>query len=712
MDLAVVVAELNKYGGAEKYIIECVKRWQQEHRITLYATKFNLPLLRGCGLQAVEYRTLSPYFTGEHSLLLNSVLLPKLWEKEIGRHDLYQTHLWPMHMMNLQPMLWCAQEPLRVIKDLKYEHPLLDMAEQGMRRVFTYPKIGYDMVSARLVAANQAVISLVDQTGTPDRIIANSHHSARYLSDIYHRPVQDIVYPGINLADFYYQPPEENVVLCVNQLWQHKRVNLVIEAMQYVESAHLYIVGEGPERESLQSQSAALGLTDRVFFMGNVSDHELAILYARACCVAFAPIREPFGIVALEAMAAGKPLVAADEGGYAEVVEAGAGFLVRPTPIAFAEKINYLLANKPVATAMGLKGREIAARFTWDDAASQIMRIMQEMQAKQQAQACDAPAAEAVGAEPTLVGIDYFAWYGKGAGSAHWNDNLAYGVVRQKPLLGYYSSDSGEVIREHLRILQAAGVDYIAVNIHVQETGVREYELAVAERLAQIIEEDGSPLRICAQICPYVTSLDVFGAAIADICDRLANRPAYFVWRGSPVAFVFWTGNFDGEAAAAQAIRRQMQDFLLIASSLRLYDQSGETTKTFGLFDGWSLFSPLETVVGPDRWQDLASVYREYKAGNQAIRVFTCSPGYDDRDLQDPARSGNRQRLIEREEGEVFRTMLSMAAQLDPPPHFVKISTFNEFHENSHIEPTLEIGTRYMEILQHGVRRLSGRSAE
>lgn len=711
MDLAVVVAELNKYGGAEKYIIECVKRWQQEHRVTLYATKFNLPLLRSCGLQAVEYRNLSPYFTGEHSLLLNSVLLPKLWENEIGRHDLYQTHLWPMHMMNLRPMLWCAQEPLRVIKDLKYEHPLLDMAQQGMRRVFTYPKIGYDMVSARLVAANQAVISLVDQTGTPDRIIANSHHSARYLSDIYHRSVQDIVYPGINLADFYYQPPEEDVVLCVNQLWQHKRVNLVIEAMQYVESAHLYIVGEGPERESLQSQSDALGLTDRVFFMGSVSDAELAILYARACCVVFAPIREPFGIVALEAMAAGKPLVAADEGGYTEVVPPGAGFMVRPTPIAFAEKINYLIANKQAATAMGLIGREAVGRFTWDDAANRIMRIMQEMLAEQQAKNGFEPM-KVIGEEPTLVGVDYFAWYGKGAGSAHWNDNLAYGVVRQKPILGYYSSDSGEVIREHLKMLQAAGADFIAVNIHVEETGVKQYELAVAERIAQIIEEDGSPIKLCVQICPYVNSLEVFGAAITEIRDCLVKRSAYFTWQGKPVAFVFWTGSFDGEAAAAQLIRLKLPEFQLIASSLRLYDQSGEMGKTFGLFDGWSLFSPLETVADTDRWKDLVSVYQEYPAGAKSIRVFTCSPGYDDRDLQDPARSANRRRLIEREEGELFRSMLALAAQLDPPPHFVKISTFNEFHENSHIEPTLEIGARYMEILQQGVRRLSGRSAE
>lgn len=712
MDIAIIVPELNKFGGAEKYIIECAKRWQDEHKITLYASKLNLPLLQRCGLHRFEHRVLSPYFCGEHSLLLNSVLLPKIWEREIGRHDLYQTHLWPMHLLDLHPMLWCAQEPLRVVKDLKFEHPLLEMAEQGMRRIYTYPKISHDMVSSRLIAANQRVIEQFDQTGQPDRIVANSQHSARYLSEIYQRPVTDVVYPGINPADFFYQPPAENMVLCVNQLWQHKRVNLVIEAMQFVEQAHLYIVGEGPERESLQSQTEALGLADRVFFLGNVSDEELAILYARTCCVAFAPIREPFGIVALEAMTAGKPLVAADEGGYAEIVEPGAGFLVRPTPMAFAEKINFLLENKEIAAEMGRRGRAVAARFTWDETASQLMRLMKEMLDEQPVRNAATGAATALAQEPVRVGVDYFAWYGKGAGSAHWNDNLTHGVVRQKPLLGYYSSDCGEVIRAHLQLLQQAGVDFVAVNIHVTENGVQEYELAVAERMAQIIEEDGREIRICAQICPYVASLDVLVGAIRGIRQRLCDRTAYFNWQGQPVAFVFWTGAFDGDLAATKAIRRELPEFCLIASSLRLYDQQDESRKTFGLFDGWSLFSPLEATVAADRWQALGRVYQQFAAGAKAIRVFTCSPGYDDRDLQDPSRRGNRQRLIDRQSGETLRTMLNMAAELLPRPQLIKISTFNEFHENTHIEPTVAEGSQYIELLRQGLRRLPGRNEQ
>jgi hypothetical protein len=236
--------------------------------------------------------------------------------------------------------------------------------------------------------------------------------------------------------------------------------------------------------------------------------------------------------------------------------------------------------------------------------------------------------------------------------------------------------------------------------------------LAVAERIAQIIEEDGCKIRICAQICPYVASQEVLSAAIRSIRDRLGERSSYFFWRGQPVAFVFWTGAYDGDMAAVNAIRQELPQFCLIAASLRLYDSLAENRKTFGLFDGWSLFSPLEATVALDRWQVLAQVYQQFDAGAKAIRVFTCSPGYDDRDLQDASRMGNRQRLIERESGETLRTMLDMAAELSPRPHLVKISTFNEFHENTHVEPTVAEGTQYLDVLRQGLQRLPGRSKQ
>lgn len=119
--------------------------------------------------------------------------------------------------------------------------------------------------------------------------------------------------------------------------------------MQYIEDAQLYIVGKGPEENKLKNQAKALGLSDRVFFMGSVTNEELAILYARALAVAFAPVREPFGIVALESLAAGKALIAVNEGGYCEAVDDKCAFLVNAVPEEIAEKIRFLIDNKNIA---------------------------------------------------------------------------------------------------------------------------------------------------------------------------------------------------------------------------------------------------------------------------------------------------------------------------------------------------------------------------
>ena len=73
MNLAVIMNELSKYGGSEKVVVECLRRWQHKHDITLYSTQINDALLREHGVTDVAYRYLTPYFTGENSLLLNSV---------------------------------------------------------------------------------------------------------------------------------------------------------------------------------------------------------------------------------------------------------------------------------------------------------------------------------------------------------------------------------------------------------------------------------------------------------------------------------------------------------------------------------------------------------------------------------------------------------------------------------------------------------------
>ncbi|MDQ0205189.1 glycosyltransferase [Pectinatus haikarae] len=701
MDIGIVIPELKKYGGAEKLLIECLRRWQYEHNITVYAIAFNEKLLHEHHVTKIKKKILTSYFDGKHSMLLNSILLPKIWEKEIGRHEIYHTHLWPMHLLNLHPVVWYPHEPLRVINDLKYEQPVAMTALETSRNIHTYPKTTYDAVDIKAYMAYQAVIAAFDKIGKPDKIIANSKYTAGYLNRVYGVDNVGVVYPGINKEDFFYQPPDENIILCVNQLWPHKRVNLIIEAMQYVENSQLYIVGKGPEEKNLKEQAKELGLSDRVFFMGSVSNEELAILYARALCLAFASVREPFGIVALEAMAAGKPLIAVNEGGYCEAVDNSCAFLIDAMPQAFAEKINYLIDNKDVATKMGLAGKAKLDNFTWQKTADGIMDEIKRVYADKVSKQME------LQDESLLVGIEYYVWYGKGFGASHWNDNKQTGVVTQKPLLGYYSSDSGEIIRRHLTMLEKSGIDYVSVNIHIDERGIDVYQYNVVERILDIMADDNYKIKLCLQICPFTTSSEKLLNSIKKLIEKFLQYKSYQQYKNKPLMYIFWTGSLDGDYDLLNKIRHLLSNVLVIASSLRLYNKTDEYNKTYGLFDGWSLFSPLEVANDDEKRKILIKdTYQQYEAGNKQIKVFTCSPGYDDRGLEDPGREKNHLRYIDRKNGDIFRDMLQMALECYPTPDIIKISTFNEYHENTHTEPTVAEGDLYIKLLRKYISKL------
>jgi glycosyltransferase involved in cell wall biosynthesis len=357
-DIGVIIPRLDRHGGAERFAIECIARWQQVCAITVYATQFDVGLLgkHGIDTERVRLVSLTPLFTGPQGPLLNGALLPKIWEQEIGAHDLYHAHQWPTHLIDRHPLVWFPHEPRRSLYDLRDWQPAADPTLEAIRRA----------------------LRLIDRLGHPDRIVANSRYTARYLEDVYGRHVTDVVYPGVNPGDAVNVPVEPNVLATVGYLGRHKRLDLLLQAAARVPGVQLHVAGSGPQREELEQQARMLGIAERVFFVGSVSNHDIQMLLARSLAVLFAPVREPFGIVALEALAAGRPLIAVAEGGYTEVIDDSCAFLVPPEPQAIAERIAYLRDRPDVADRMGRAGRVRAGAFTWDRTAAELLAILRE----------------------------------------------------------------------------------------------------------------------------------------------------------------------------------------------------------------------------------------------------------------------------------------------------------------------------------------------
>lgn len=99
-----------------------------------------------------------------------------------------------------------------------------------------------------------------------------------------------------------------------------------------------------------------------------LSDDELAQEYSRALATLCTSYNEPFGLVSLESMACGTPVLAVNDGGYRETVLDGkTGFLLRRDPKEFAEKILYLIKHPKVVTNMGVRGRQhVIKNFGWE----------------------------------------------------------------------------------------------------------------------------------------------------------------------------------------------------------------------------------------------------------------------------------------------------------------------------------------------------------
>jgi glycosyltransferase involved in cell wall biosynthesis len=154
-------------------------------------------------------------------------------------------------------------------------------------------------------------------------------------------------------------------LFCVGRLVREKGWDIAICALQQVREAHpnvrMAIVGDGPERASLQALAVTLGLSQAIRFTGSVRPAEVRRLLQSAFAVLIpSRWREPFGLVALEAAETGRPVVACRVGGLPEIVVDGVtGSLVPPDDShSFAAAIGDLLANPANAARMGAAARQ------------------------------------------------------------------------------------------------------------------------------------------------------------------------------------------------------------------------------------------------------------------------------------------------------------------------------------------------------------------
>lgn len=201
-----------------------------------------------------------------------------------------------------------------------------------------------------------------------------------------------VVPNGVNADAFtaaeplkYLVDPTRPLILFVGRLEPRKGLDVLVRAFLRLRAARpdvrLCVVGEGPERERCQRMIPP-SIRPDVLFVGAVSQEELPRYHASADIFASpATGGESFGIVLLEAMAAGLPVVASDIPGYRTVLKEGRqGRLVPPSDaFALADALATFLANEKLCRAMAQQGRQTAAEYDWPVVAARIETIYHQV---------------------------------------------------------------------------------------------------------------------------------------------------------------------------------------------------------------------------------------------------------------------------------------------------------------------------------------------
>jgi glycosyltransferase involved in cell wall biosynthesis len=190
----------------------------------------------------------------------------------------------------------------------------------------------------------------VGSSGRVHHFIANSRNVADRIARFYCRH-SDVIYPPVNASQFFLSEKNDGYYLVVSALVPYKKIDLAIKAFN-ISGERLVVVGSGPEKKKLTKLAGR-----NIEFLGWQHDTELVKLYA-GCRALIFPGEEDFGIVPLEAMASGKPVVAFGKGGALETVVADGE---NPTGVFFHEQTaDALLAA--VKSLAGMKTDPCAIR--------------------------------------------------------------------------------------------------------------------------------------------------------------------------------------------------------------------------------------------------------------------------------------------------------------------------------------------------------------
>lgn len=375
-------------GGALRALTEFASRLSQRYHLTLYtldsAEHDFLPLDQWVDdKHLTHYRPWLPL--GDKTVLAWPLAMVELLRLDaVARHIAVQIDRTghdvafihhdqitqaPLLLRYLQiPSVYYCQETFRVITEPHHE---TDSMRDALRSLVLLTLTPWLAVLRRLEQC-----AILHAT----RVLVNSYFSLESLYRIYGIRGR-VSYLGVDCHSFRPLGLErEKFVMCVGRLTRFKAQDFLIESLACLPESErpplvlVYDKYSPAYRDYLQSLADYHGVA--LTLMQRISDEHLVELYNQAACTVYAPILEPFGLVPLESLACGTPVVAVCEGGVRETVIPGqGGILVERDHEAFAEAVATLLADPTHQRTLGQAGRRyVRENWSWERAVESLER--------------------------------------------------------------------------------------------------------------------------------------------------------------------------------------------------------------------------------------------------------------------------------------------------------------------------------------------------
>jgi len=354
-------------GGAETYAYELSRVLAENgHQVDVYAATSdpipeNLDLPCGVTVERLFERKKIPVFETLYYSLRTRLAV------NFEEYDVIHGTIMPASTVLLTPGIGMANIPLVVtshgtsLGEFRSHDP--DSAVEYILKYVLHPaNVVMDWIASR----------------PADRVIAISDHAAKELRETYGLGGKVKMIPhGVDTVRFY---PHEDMhpavdsdrfsILTVGRLGPRKNVELAIRGVaeaihEYGVDAELLIAGTGRRKIRLQEVARNEGIEAQVHFLGYVGAEELPLLYSSADVFSLTSHYEGFGLVLLESMACGTPVVATNVGGISTAVQDGeTGFLIPPVETSFAERMERL-ADAELRERMGADARAYAEANDW-----------------------------------------------------------------------------------------------------------------------------------------------------------------------------------------------------------------------------------------------------------------------------------------------------------------------------------------------------------